>query len=720
VSVIDERVGAATRPRATRRAAPSFPIRALHLFVLCAFALAQPLFAVLAESPEFFVVRGSTRVDLVVFALGLVVVPPALLVGLERLVHLARPRAADTLHLVLIGALVGLIALQIAKRLGDGPAFAVVAAAGVVGAVAALAYARLGAARAVLTFLAPAPLVFAGFFLLGSPVSKVVLGDEESARAAAPPPASAPPIVWVVFDELPTSSLMDERGRIDGVRFPNFAALAADATWFRNATTVHEHSTEAVPAMLTGKLPREQALPFAADHPDNLFTVLEPTYRYRVFESATRLCPQRLCPRNEGSFVSRMSWLGEDVSWVYLHVLLPTELTTGLPVVTQTWANFGGNAGEDVDDTARFERDIDVLVGRELAKDQTLGFRAMVDSLAPSREPTLYFTHPFLPHSPWFLLPNGRRYANASFIRGLRNDRWGHDEWLVTQEWQRHLLQTAAVDRMLGELLARLRALDLYDDALVVVVADHGVSFKRGERRRGATSANLADIAFVPLVIKAPGQREGRIVDEHVRTIDILPSVADLLGTELPAPVDGRSAFDPGYEPTAGVRVYRRAGEDPVDADFAALLDEREVTVRRQSATFGTGPDGNLFGIGPHPELLGRTVAGLPVRDRPGSTLAFDEPRLFESLDPASELAPSHVSGDLGGDLPGEGHLDLAIAVNGRIAAVTRSFAPRERLRFAAIVPDDAFRAGANRVDVFAVTRRDGSLTLERLGGGGA
>ncbi|HEX2112206.1 MAG TPA: sulfatase-like hydrolase/transferase [Gaiellaceae bacterium] len=715
MSAIGERVGAASRPRAARRAPPAFPVRALHLFVLSAFALAQPLFAVLSESPEFFVVRGSTRWDLVVFALGLVVVPPALLLGIEALVHLARPRAAAALHLVFVGALVTVVALQTMKRLGDGPAVTLVAGAALVGAGAAVAYARAGAARAMLTLLSPAPLIFAGFFLLESPVSKVVLSGEESASAAASP-ASGPPIVWVVLDELPVASLMDERGRIDGVRFPNFAALASDATWFRNATTVHEHTTESVPAMLTGNFPREQALPFAADHPVNLFTLLAPTYRYRVFETATRLCPQRLCPRNEGSFASRMSWLGEDVSWVYLHVLLPNDLTRGLPVVTQTWGNFGGRAGEDLDETSRFDRDIDHLVGRELAKDQTLAFDAMVDALERGTTPTVYFAHPMLPHSPWFLLPNGRGYANGSVIRGLRRDTWGDDEWLVTQEWQRHLLQAAAVDRMLGDLLRRLRALDLYEDALVVLTADHGVSFRPGERRRGATVENLADIAFVPMIVKAPGQRTGRIVDEHVRTVDLLPTVTDLLGVELSERVDGRSALAPDYESSPIVRVFRRGGEAPVEADFAELVRERDGTVARQADLFETGTRGNLFRIGPNLHLLGRHVDELGVRARPGARVAFDEPRLFEAVDPSAQLAPSHLSGDLGGDLPGDGHLDLAIAVNGRIAAVTRSFGRRGRLRFAAIVPDDAFRVGANEVEVFAVARGANRVALERLG----
>jgi hypothetical protein len=159
---------------------------------------------VLAESREFFVVRGSTSLDLVVFALALVIVSPALLLALEALVHLARPRAAEAVQFVLVGGLIALVMVQIVKRVADGSAVALVAAAALVGAAAAAAYAQVGAARTVLTFLSPAPFVFAGFFPLGSPVSRLVLGGDEPARAAAAH-ASGPPIVWVVFDELPIS-----------------------------------------------------------------------------------------------------------------------------------------------------------------------------------------------------------------------------------------------------------------------------------------------------------------------------------------------------------------------------------------------------------------------------------------------------------------------------------------------------------------------------------
>ena len=53
----------------------------VHIGVLWAFAISKPLFDVLAESPDFFVARGNTGGDIVLFALGITLVPPTALVG---------------------------------------------------------------------------------------------------------------------------------------------------------------------------------------------------------------------------------------------------------------------------------------------------------------------------------------------------------------------------------------------------------------------------------------------------------------------------------------------------------------------------------------------------------------------------------------------------------------------------------------------------------------
>jgi hypothetical protein len=88
-----------------------------------------------------------------------------------------------------------------------------------------------------------------------------------------PQPAFAPfPIVLLVFDELPLVSLLDADRAIDPALYPNLSALARDGVWFRNATTVSDYPRWAVPAILTGRRARPDAVPTAAEHPGTLFS----------------------------------------------------------------------------------------------------------------------------------------------------------------------------------------------------------------------------------------------------------------------------------------------------------------------------------------------------------------------------------------------------------------------------------------------------------------
>ena len=119
------------------------------------------------------------------------------------------------------------------------------------------------------------------------------------------------------------------------------------------------------------------------------------------------------------------------------------------------------------------------------------------------------------------------------------NEGWTGDPELAIQAQQRHLLQVGYTD--LARADPRQAPRDGPPDrSLVVVVADHGVASFRphGERRR-VEEGNMEEIAFVPLFVKPPGQTDGAIVDDHARTADILPTIADILGVEYTVE-DGR------------------------------------------------------------------------------------------------------------------------------------------------------------------------------------
>ena len=176
------------------------------------------------------------------------------------------------------------------------PTFLHVASVGLVGLAAAWAYVEFAAAQWCATALAVTVPIVPVVFLGSTAMRPFVRPSDPTAAAAVPIKGQPPPIVLVVFDQLPLVSLMQDDGSIDANAYPAFASLAADATWYRGATTVGELTGWAVPAILTGLPPLPTRLPTAQHHPNNLFTFLGDAYHYEVVEPITHLCPDRLCP----------------------------------------------------------------------------------------------------------------------------------------------------------------------------------------------------------------------------------------------------------------------------------------------------------------------------------------------------------------------------------------------------------------------------------------
>jgi Sulfatase len=596
------------------------------------------------------------------------IVPPVVLAAAEALAAWANARAAAVLHLVFVGGLVAVVVLQVLRRSGDPRAAVALAAAVLLGSAVAVAYSRVSHVRSFLTVLAPAPLVFLALFLFSSPVSELVLPAEPEAHAASV--SSDTPVIVLVFDELAGASLLDDDSEIDAERFPNFAALARGSTWFRNAATVDAWTVNAVPAILTGRYPEHGRLPIYSQHPNNLFTLLGHTHRLSVSESLTDLCPRDLCQHAGEPFGDRMKSLVADAGVIYLHRTLPPDLRDGLPAVTGTWGAFLENEAE------QNRRRIDV-------------FRSFLASLSPEAKPLLAYAHLTFPHFPWQFLPSGKRYdGNGGKIPGFEGTAWGDDDFLVDQAHQRYLLQLGFADRLVGELLARLRTTGLHERALVIVLADHGVSFRPGDRRRAFTETNLEDIAFVPLFVKTPGQQNGRTIDAAVQTVDVLPTIADTLGIDVPWRVDGASLLHPRVRE----RYLLIGDRETFRPDVDELLARRATAVRERPP---------LYRIGPNVELLGRSVRELDVAQRSGVSVDIDQATALRAVDLSAAYVPVRLTGQIEG---GDGPRDFAVAVNGRIEAVARSYLVEGDERLSVLFPESALQPGANEVQLYEVT----------------
>ena len=679
-----------------------------QLGALWSLAVAQPLFDLFSRSPEFFAVRGSPPGDIILFALGVTLVPPAVLLAIEVLAGIVLPGLRPVLHLLFVAALAAVGGLYVGNRLFTASGTWLLLASAALGGLAAFVYLKVSAARAFLTVLSLAPLVFTGLFLFASPVTRLVF-PVEAKDPSAVAIQSTTPVVLIVFDELPTVALMNEAEEMDGVRFPAFARLARESTWFRNATTVHAHTHRAVPAILTGRVPAEDALPVLSDHPKNLFTLLGGRYDLRVFESLTRLCPSDLCETSEPDpFGARLESLGLDLGVVYLHMVVPASLRSRLPPVGENWSNFLGQDEEADDERPAGSATAGI---REAARRMRSCGRKICNFaglITRSTKPTLFFLHSLLPHAPWHYLPSGRRYTGAPRnLPGQLDGRLGDDAWVAAQAYQRFLLQLGYTDRALGVVLDRLRAERIYDEALVVVVADHGASFRPGEPRRNATPANLVDLAFVPLFVKQPGPPRGRIADAPARTVDVLPTIAEALGVRIPWEVEGRSLLGAVRPVDGSVTIPDQDGE-PITRELGSLLAERRRALAEQVGLFGTGGWDDVYALGADPVLLGAKVDELRVVSDP----KLRGRALLGSARQGAGVSPSYVTGRLEGVSPGQ---TLAVAVNGAIAAVTRSYGDGDAVAFSALVPESVLRAGDNDIEIFVARRGTTPPTVERL-----
>jgi arylsulfatase A-like enzyme len=97
----------------------------------------------------------------------------------------------------------------------------------------------------------------------------------------------------------------------------------------------------------------------------------------------------------------------------------------------------------------------------------------------------------------------------------------------------------AFMDSQIGRVVGFLEARHLLDRTLVVLVGDHGESLgEHGERAHGLFV--YEGVTRVPLIIRAPSSRmRGRRVTDVVRSVDVMPTVLDLLGIPIPSSVAG-------------------------------------------------------------------------------------------------------------------------------------------------------------------------------------
>ena len=373
---------------------------------LWTIAVAQPLFDLLGRSPEFFVAHDTRPGDLLGLVILLCLAGPACWLPALWIGRLSGPRSHALAIGVAVGALAALFVLAAVKQAADWNRDVSFAVAAIGGVLFASMYIRVVTVRLFATLLSPAVVVAPALFLAQPGIRPLLAGGEGGpAPLRTVAPDRPQPVVVVVFDQLPLISLLDRDGGVDRALYPSFAALADEATWFRNASAVSGWTASALPAILTGNYPRPGRLPTADHHPANLFTLLGPHYALHVAEPLTDLCPETLCPLERDGALAGYGRVLTDLAIVYLHAALPDDVAADLPPVTQNWRDFAP---------------ADNLFGRwNTRRDRDRGrtatdFIGEIGAAADGGPPPLHFLHLLLPHEPWVHLPTGQTVHTAS------------------------------------------------------------------------------------------------------------------------------------------------------------------------------------------------------------------------------------------------------------------------------------------------------------------
>ncbi|HUW23161.1 MAG TPA: sulfatase [bacterium] len=96
------------------------------------------------------------------------------------------------------------------------------------------------------------------------------------------------------------------------------------------------------------------------------------------------------------------------------------------------------------------------------------------------------------------------------------------------------------VDDEIGELVKRLKKLNIFNNSVIIITADHGERLgERGRVGHGGEASRI--VTHVPLIMRVPGICQGKVVEEIVESIDITPTILDILDISLPEWMQGKS-----------------------------------------------------------------------------------------------------------------------------------------------------------------------------------
>jgi arylsulfatase A-like enzyme len=137
-------------------------------------------------------------------------------------------------------------------------------------------------------------------------------------------------------------------------------------------------------------------------------------------------------------------------------------------------------------------------------------------------------------------------------------------------------------EEVIGPIIKKLKALNIYDKTIIIVTADHGEEFyEHGGHSHGTTLYD--EVTRVPLIIHVPWIKQAKRVKELTQTVDILPTLLDLLAIPIPHQAQGKSLIG---------LMSKKKSSPPHEYVFGSMGSQSFIRSKEWSLVLGHGgPD---------------------------------------------------------------------------------------------------------------------------------
>jgi arylsulfatase A-like enzyme len=186
-------------------------------------------------------------------------------------------------------------------------------------------------------------------------------------------------------------------------------------------------------------------------------------------------------------------------------------------------------------------------------------FDAALGYMKADPGPSFLWVHVAVPHTPYYDIPaadalhpgDPARYRRVTEAQVAAASTAKLREY--EQVYQRYV---RFGDAQLGRFIAGLRAAGLYDQAMLMVTADHGEDFGLPGHIPHGNGIATEDISHVPFVIHLPGQRQARRVETLVGHRDVVPTILARVYGKVPDGMGGRALLDEPLPPNRYVFTW--------------------------------------------------------------------------------------------------------------------------------------------------------------------